>query len=238
MTGPQGAALPLSVGVHGAGLAVVFALSIAASADLPVTRVPRPGVPVLPLPFVRDQPVLASPAAKSPRARARATVLPAPTVPRPIDTVVPLSPLREETLPDVPASGAWCLGCDPGSTLPAGTGAEGSGRGEGGQGGENGPGGGNDPVRTGGRIREPRKLRHVDPIYPEIARTARVQGGVVLECTLTPEGSVSNLRVLRGHPLLDAAALYAVQQWRFTPTLLNGVPVPVILTVRVSFQLH
>ena len=77
----------------------------------------------------------------------------------------------------------------------------------------------------------------MDPIYPEIARAARVQGFVILECTLTPEGNVSNLRVLSGHPLLDAAALRAVQQWRFTPTLLNGVPVPVILTVRVRFQL-
>jgi len=121
-----------------------------------------------------------------------------------------------------------CLGCDFGGLGPIETGPPHAGNG----------GGAGGPVRIGGVIREPRKLRHVDPIYPEIARAARVQGAVDLECTLTPEGNVSNLRVLSGHPLLDAAALYAVQQWRFTPTLLNGVPVPVILTVRVRFELH
>lgn len=61
---------------------------------------------------------------------------------------------------------------------------------------------------------------------------------VVLECTLTPEGRVANARVLRGHPLLDGAALHAVTQWVFTPTLLNGVPVPVIMTVTVKFELR
>jgi protein TonB len=64
-----------------------------------------------------------------------------------------------------------------------------------------------------------------------------VQGTVVVECTLTPEGRVADMRVVRGHTLLNEAALRAVEQWLFTPTLLNGVPVPVILTVTVNFQL-
>ena len=94
------------------------------------------------------------------------------------------------------------------------------------------------PVRVGGAIREPRKLRHVVPVYPEIARAARVGGAVTIECTVTPEGHVDGARVVSGHPLLAPAARQAVEQWLFTPTLLNGVPVPVILTVTVNFQLR
>jgi protein TonB len=92
-------------------------------------------------------------------------------------------------------------------------------------------------VRVGGTIREPRKLKQVNPMYPEIAKQARVQGVVILECTISPQGNVSSVRVLRGIPLLDAAAVDAVRQWVYSPTLLNGVPVPVIMTVTVNFKL-
>jgi TonB family protein len=93
------------------------------------------------------------------------------------------------------------------------------------------------PVRVGGTIREPRKLTNVAPVYPEIAKQARVQGIVILEVTISPRGHVTHVRVLRGAPLLDAAAVEAVRQWVYTPTLLNGVPVPVIMTVTVNFRL-
>jgi protein TonB len=92
-------------------------------------------------------------------------------------------------------------------------------------------------VRVGGQIKEPKKLRHVAPVYPAIARQARVQGVVVLECTISPQGRVTDVRVVRGIPLLDAAAIEAVKQWVYTPTLLNGVPVPVIMTVTVNFRI-
>ena len=65
----------------------------------------------------------------------------------------------------------------------------------------------------------------------------RVQGVVILECTISPQGKVTNVTVLRGIPLLDASAIEAVKQWVYTPTLLNGVPVPVIMTVTVNFRL-
>jgi protein TonB len=65
-----------------------------------------------------------------------------------------------------------------------------------------------------------------------------VQGVVIVEATIGSDGSVQNARVLRSIPLLDAAALDAVKQWQFTPTLLNGVPVPVIMTVTVQFTLQ
>jgi protein TonB len=92
-------------------------------------------------------------------------------------------------------------------------------------------------LRVGLGVEAPRKLRHVTPVYPEIARQARIQGTVVLECTLDPQGRVAHARVLGGPPLLDAAALAAVRQWVYTPTRLNGVPVAVILTVTLRFKL-
>ena len=92
-------------------------------------------------------------------------------------------------------------------------------------------------VRVGGQIKEPKKLKNVNPTYPDIAKQARVQGVVILECTISPQGKVTDVKVLRGIPLLDAAAIEAVKQWVYSPTLLNGVPVPVIMTVTVNFRL-
>ncbi|HYU42016.1 MAG TPA: TonB family protein [Vicinamibacteria bacterium] len=92
-------------------------------------------------------------------------------------------------------------------------------------------------VRVGGQIKEPKKLKHVNPAYPDIAKQARVQGVVILECTISPQGRVTDVKVLRGIPLLDSAAIEAVKQWVYSPTLLNGVPVPVIMTVTVNFRL-
>jgi protein TonB len=92
-------------------------------------------------------------------------------------------------------------------------------------------------VRVGGQIKEPKKLKNVPPTYPDIAKQARVQGVVILGCTISPQGKVTDVKVLRGIPLLDQAAIDAVKQWVYTPTLLNGVPVPVIMTVTVNFKL-
>jgi protein TonB len=92
-------------------------------------------------------------------------------------------------------------------------------------------------IRVGGQIKQPRKLKDVSPVYPDIAKQARVQGVVILECTISPQGKVTNVKVLRGIPLLNDAAIEAVKQWVYTPTLLNGVPVPVIMTVTVNFKL-
>lgn len=93
------------------------------------------------------------------------------------------------------------------------------------------------PLRVGGDIQPPRKLRHVAPVYPELARAARREGIVILEAVIDEDGHVRSLRVLRSVPLLDHAALDAVRQWQFTPTLLNGQPVPVVMTVTVGFVL-
>jgi protein TonB len=92
-------------------------------------------------------------------------------------------------------------------------------------------------VRVGGIIREPRKVVHVAPAYPEFARLSRAQGVVVLEAILDATGKVESVKVLSSHPLLDDAAVRAVRQWRYTPTELNGVPVPVLMTITVRFSL-
>ena len=94
------------------------------------------------------------------------------------------------------------------------------------------------PVRVGGAIKQPTKLKNVPPVYPPIAQSARVQGVVIIEATIGADGKVKDAKVLRSIPLLDQAALDAVKQWVFTPTLLNNVPVPVIMTVTVNFTLQ
>jgi protein TonB len=93
------------------------------------------------------------------------------------------------------------------------------------------------PVRVGGRIHEPRKLKGVPPAYPEAARDARIEGVVILECLINPLGRVAEVEVLRGVPLLEEAAVDAVTQWVYAPSLMDGVPVPVLLTVTVRFDL-
>ena len=94
------------------------------------------------------------------------------------------------------------------------------------------------PLRVGPTIRQPQKIKHVDPIYPQAALLARIQGTVIIEATIGTDGRVMNARVLRQVAQLDQAALDAVRQWEFTATLLNGVPVPVIMTVTVTFTLQ
>jgi len=94
------------------------------------------------------------------------------------------------------------------------------------------------PVRVGGNVPPPKKIKDVRPAYPAVAQSARVQGVVIIEATIGPDGHVQDARVLRSIPLLDASALEAVRQWEFTPTLLNGVPVPVIMTVTVNYSLQ
>lgn len=92
-------------------------------------------------------------------------------------------------------------------------------------------------VRVGGDIREPRKVVDVAPVYPELAKKAGVQGTVIIEAVIDARGRVVNAIVLKGLPMLDEAALEAVRKWVYTPTLLDGVPTPVIMTVTVRFRM-
>jgi TonB family protein len=94
-----------------------------------------------------------------------------------------------------------------------------------------------DALRVGGDIRAPQKIVNVPPVYPPEAIDAKVQGVVVIEATIDAEGNVAEAWVLRSIPLLDEAALQAVKQWRYSPTLVNGVAVPLVMTVTVNFTL-
>lgn len=95
-----------------------------------------------------------------------------------------------------------------------------------------------EPVRVGLDVREPRKVKDVPPVYPSVAAQSGLEGVVVLECVIDPRGRVADVKVVRGLPLLDEAAVEAVRRWVYTPTLVNGVPTSVIMTVRVRFRLN
>jgi periplasmic protein TonB len=92
-------------------------------------------------------------------------------------------------------------------------------------------------VRVGGEVKEPTKLRNVNPAYPDVAVAGHIEGTVVLEATIAPNGKVAAVRVVRSLPLLEKAAVDAVKQWVYSPTLIDGVPVTAIMTVTVRFQL-
>ena len=92
-------------------------------------------------------------------------------------------------------------------------------------------------VRIGGSIVAPKLVRQVKPAYPSVATQARVRGLVILEAQVDVHGAVKSLKVLRGPPLLEEAAMEAVRQWRYQPLLLNGEPREFILTVTVVFNL-
>ncbi len=92
-------------------------------------------------------------------------------------------------------------------------------------------------IRVGGQVQTAKLVNKVTPVYPPLAKQARIQGTVRLQAVIAKDGSVVELQVLSGHPLLVQAALDAVRQWRYHPTLLNGEPVEVVTTVDVIFTL-
>lgn len=94
------------------------------------------------------------------------------------------------------------------------------------------------PVRVGGNLRPPQLRRRVEPIYPSIAKQARIEGRVQIDAIIDVSGRVVEMKVLSGHPLLVQAAMEAVRRWVYEPTYLNEVPVPVVLEVTVTFRLR
>lgn len=94
-----------------------------------------------------------------------------------------------------------------------------------------------EPMRVSGGVQEARILNRVIPVYPALAKQARVQGVVELVGVIGRDGRVQQLRVLSGHPLLIPAAVEAVKQWTYRPTLLSGEPVEVVAPISVRFNL-
>jgi protein TonB len=93
-------------------------------------------------------------------------------------------------------------------------------------------------VRVGGQIKAPKLLHVVPPQYPDLAAQARLTAIVIAEALVDTSGRVREVKILRGAPLFDDAAVAAVKQWRYQPLLLNGVPTEFILTVTVKFNLN
>jgi TonB family protein len=92
-------------------------------------------------------------------------------------------------------------------------------------------------MRVGGDVAQTNLVQSVPPVYPPLAREARIQGTVLLQTSIDKAGQVVSVRVISGHPLLTDAAVQAVQQWRYRPILLNGQPADVVTTVTVNFSL-
>ena len=88
---------------------------------------------------------------------------------------------------------------------------------------------------VGGDVRRPELVKRVDPIYPQAAKDAHVSGMVIVELVVDEVGNVTDAKIVRSVPMLDAAALDAVRQWQYTPTLLNGSPVKLAMSVNVTF---
>jgi len=94
------------------------------------------------------------------------------------------------------------------------------------------------PVRIGGQVQAAKIVNRVQPVYPPLARQTRISGTVRLHAIISKDGAIQQLEVISGHPLLQQAALDAVRQWRYQPTLLNGEPVEVDTTIDVIFSLN
>lgn len=92
-------------------------------------------------------------------------------------------------------------------------------------------------IAIGGQVLASKILERPQPIYPPLARQARIEGTVILHGVIGRDGRINQLNVVSGHPLLTKAALDAVQRWRYTPTTLNGQPVEVEAPIEVRFRL-
>jgi len=97
---------------------------------------------------------------------------------------------------------------------------------------------GTPPIRVGGDVHAPERVKYVPPSYPIEAQQSKVSGIVIIQAIIDENGDVALAKVLKSTPLLDGAALEAVNHWKYTPTLVNGVPVPVVMTVTVNFTLR
>jgi TonB family protein len=223
------APLPVSVALHAAALAAALIVPVMRSADLPA---PQFGPPVwIPLPMTPPPPPrpvdirVRVPAARPARTARVVDEIPAAVPPGPsVPTTEPDAlPVDEGPAPCLFGCAAAAAPNGSGDGVPAGP--DGSGEGA----------GGGAPIRPGGKIQPPVRTVYVEPVYSELARRAGVSGMVILECTIDPTGHVTDARILSGHPLLNDSALTAVRQWRYTPTRLNGVTVPVLMTVTVRF---
>jgi protein TonB len=219
-----GGTLAVSIVAHAAILAAVVVVPLLATDTLPkVIDTVGPYVPVATPP----QPPRGPEPTRTPSAKTNVTRNPAPIdVPDAIHPEVERSPATDYSIADVistPAGGFPGVvgGADDGVPSPP----------------PPPPPAPPKPIRATS-VNMPTKVHDVAPIYPAIAQRASLEGVVIVEAVIAVDGSVRDARVLKSVPLLDGAALDAVKQWRYAPTRVNGVAVPVIVTVTVQFRLQ
>lgn len=222
--GPRFSMLPLSIGAHALAALAVLIIPLAAEGDLPApARLAGPSfvkaaaLPVPPPPLDTTRPVTPS---------VSAAPIVAPTTIAPERDIEPPGVVTPGALPDsggvnTGVPGGFSTALQPAPLPPP-------------------PPPPPPPtiVRAGQGVQVPRRIVNVVPVYPVMARNSRVEGQVILEAVINERGGVERIKVLRSVMLLDAAAIDAVRQWRYTPTLLNGVPVSVLMTITVQFSLH
>jgi protein TonB len=219
--------LPVSIGAHVFAAIALLIVPLAAEVERPV---PAPLGPIHLMTVARVAPEIA---AQVPLRRA--APIPAPSfavAPNALEperaTPPPASAGDGPPIGDIPSVGDGVTGAgDVGGTVPVGPPAPPAPR-------ALAPTG---PVRVGQGVREPRKIVDARPIYPALALSVKVEGAVILEAVINERGGVERVRVLKSIPLLDAAAIDAVSRWRYSPTLLNGTPVAVLMTITINFTL-
>jgi protein TonB len=217
--------VPISIGVHFIVLVMFLIIPLTATLELPDPAAHLPDyMLVAPPPPPPPAPRVARPPSAAPAPDAPATPDTAPTTAP--DAIKPEGPLP--VVPD--------LGAPPAASVLGGIGAVIGDRPVVLQ-----P---PDPPRPAGPVRvadlpvTPRKIGDVRPVYPEIARLSRLEGTVFLEAVLDTTGRVTQLRVIKSAPMFDQAALDAVRQWRYMPSLYGGHPVSVLMTITVRFTLQ
>jgi protein TonB len=230
LAGRRSATLAASIVLHSLLILAVLILPL-----LYYDVLPTPGEQIMRAFFVTP-PELAPPPPPPPPPPAAARAVPRPAVaPRPVETASFVAPI-EVPAEIVPEEGLD-LGVEGG--VPGGV--------EGGV-----PGGvvggvvGGLPqeapppkvVRVGGQLVAPKLVRSVKPVYPPLALQARASAVIIMEAHVDTRGYVKSVKVLRGHPLFDEAALEAVRQWRYKPLLLNGEPTEFILTATIIFNVQ
>jgi protein TonB len=213
--------VPLSILVHGALLALLIATPLLMTGALPLT----PSVLVFAAPAPPTPPEVPR-ASPPPRAAMAATTATPPTGP-PTEAPSTIQPEAPSFAMAVPGSVGLPTGL-PGANVGFPAFSAGS---------APAPAVVAEPLRPGGQIKEPVKIHDVAPIYPLFAVRAKLSGFVIVAATIDVDGRVTDAKVLRSVPGLDQAALDAVRQWRYRPTLLNGVPVSILVTVTVTFAL-
>ena len=219
-----GGSVPISIAIHSVAVLLFLVISLTATLDLPepvyALRLPDSMLVVPPPP---PPPAVARPSTA-------AAPNPAPN-PDAAPTAAPAAIAPEAAPPGIPIAGM-----PPAEGVPQGLGIVAGGRPV--------PVTLPEPPRPAAPIRvaelpvSPRKIVDARPVYPEFARIARVEGTIIMEAVIDTSGQVTQLRVLRSVPMLDQAAVDAVRQWRYTPSLYGGHPVSVLMTITVRFTLQ